>query len=338
MKIRLSLLTAALFATQALAGTQTTVPTLAESTPSFKHISGSLTLGAETNYVGRGLVATHAAEQGDGTETIALKLDYKLSENSPWSFGNIFAYKILSEGHTLYGSPTFGPNIWAGAVSQNIPGNPTLTPEQAVMYGGEPREIKQCNMENEFAIVTAAHYTQEKWNVGFGHRFVHGGILGVMAKHYRDQGASVVNEVFIAPEWTPTKWFALGCTASYSFQGISGWWIEPQATFKARILGTEEKTVLAALCTFGMSATASYFSPEYVACCNGAQAFWIKLSTPWFATKHLIITPSVSFNWAGPGALKSNKVSEFRYYSEDPTCIPFRDFAVVGGISATYKF
>ncbi len=317
MKTRLSLLTAALFATQALAGTPSlTVPT-PEPVDTFKHFSGSFTLGAETNYVGRGLVATHAAEQGCGTETIALQTKYAVAQESPWSFENILAYKILSEGHTLYGSPEFGP---------------------AYQAHGKVGPIKQCNMENEFAVVTAAHYTQDRWNVSFGHRFVHGGILGVMAKHYRDQGASVVNEVFVKPEWTPAKWLAVGCTASYSFQGITGWWYEPYVTLKARILGTEEKTELAALCTFGMSATENYFSPEYVACANGAQAFWIKLSTPWFATDNLIITPSVSFNWCGDGAIKANKVSEFRKYTQNDKYVPFRNFAVVGGISATYRF
>ncbi len=315
--MRLTLLIAALFSAQALAGTPVVVAPVQEPVESFKNFSGSFTLLAETNYVGRGLVATHAAEEGDGTETLVLKTQYAIAKDSPWSIESTLAYKILSEGHTLYGNPHFGPTY--SALGQTGP-------------------IKECNMENEFAMVTAAHYKQEQWNVTMGHKFVHGGILGVMAKHYRDQSASVVNEVFVKPEWTPAKWLAVGCTTSYSFQGITGWWFEPYVTLKARIIGTDEKPVLAALCTFGMSATGDYFDPDYTACANGAQAYWIQLSTPWFVTDDIIITPSVSFNWCGHGASKANEVSEFKKYSENDDCIPFRDFAVVGGISATIKF
>ncbi len=320
--MRLSLLTAALFTAQAFAGTPTTVTPVQDPEKTFKHFSGSFTLAAETNYVGRGLVATHAAEQGDGTETIALKGGYAVGPDSPWSFEGTMAYKILSEGHTLYGSPKF----------------PATVPGMDIPHPYAGRDIKQCNMENEFVLMSAARYTREQGNVTFGHRFVHGGILGVMAKHYRDQGASVVNEVFVQPEWTPAPWLAVGCTTSYSFQGITGWWFEPYVTLKARVLGDEDNTKLAARLTFAMSATSHYFSPEYNACSNGAQAYWIKLDTPWFVTDNFIVTPYVSFNWTGPGADKANKISEFKQHSQDPNCIPFRDFAVVGGISATVRF
>ena len=335
MKIRLSLLAAALFASQALAGTPVAVPTI-QAPASYKHLSGSLTLMGETNYVGRGLVATHAAEQGDGTETIALKTAYSVSETSPWSFENTIAYKILSEGHTLYGSPGFGPNGWATYLGNKF--GMTLDPETAEGIMSRPDTIKECNMENEFVFMTAAHYKQDQWNVNFGHRFVHGGILGVMAKHYRDQGASVVNEVFVTPEWTPKQWFSAKCVASYSFQGITGWWFEPSVTFKAPLYRQGEKTVVAALLDVGMSATYGYFHEDYVACANGTQAYWVKLSTPWFITDNIILTPSVSLNWTGNGSDKANRDSQFMFLAQDPNCIPFRDFAVVGGISLTYKF
>ncbi len=315
--MKLSLLAAALISAQALAGTQLIKAPIQEPTNTFKHFSGSFTVGAETNYVGRGLVVTSRAAEGCGAETLALKTNYALGEDSPWSFENTIAYKIVSEGHTLYGNPHFGPDY-----------------NDMGLVG----PIKECNMENEFAVLTAAHYRQEEWNIAFGHKFVRGGLLGVMAKHYRDQSASVVNEVFIAPEWTPEKWLSVGCTTSFSFQGITGWWFEPYVTLKARIIGDEQKTVLAALCTFSMSATADYFAGAYNACVNGSQAYWIKLATPWFVNDNVIITPSVSFNWAGHGALKGNKLSEFKEYSQDPSCKPFRNFGVVGSISVTYKF
>ncbi len=316
--MRISLLAAALLCTQAFAGTQSVITTLPAVEDTFSHFSGSFTVGADTNYVGRGLVATSAAAEGNGTETLALKTKYSFDKDSPWSIDSTIAYKILSEGHTLYGNPSFHKFF-----EDNY---------------GLSGPIKECNMENEFAIVTAGTYKQDLWNVSFGHKFVHGGILGVMAKHYRDQSASVVNEVFVNPVWTPKKWVEVGCTTSFSFQGITGWWFEPHVTFKGRILGDEENTKLAALLTFGMSATCDYFAGAYNACVNGAQAYWIKLDLPWFVTDNVIITPSVSFNWAGHGALKGNKLSEFKNYTQNGMYEPFKNDAVVGSIMVTYKF
>jgi hypothetical protein len=163
-----------------------------------------------------------------------------------------------------------------------------------------------------------------------------------MAKHYRNQGASVVNEVFIAPEWTPQgdwRWLSMGVKTSLSFQGIQGWWFEPYITGKFPIYGapTTEGSVLGVV-TLAMTASADYFDSRYNACSNGSQAYWIKLSTPWFVKENFIVTPSISFNWLGKGGIKANKGSEFRHYTENPTMIPFRNFGVVFGISATYTF
>ena len=68
------------------------------------------------------------------------------------------------------------------------------------------------------------------------------------------------------------------------------------------------------------------------------QAFWLKLSTPWFVNeaKNFILTPAVSFNWLGKGGMKANEKSEAKAYGSD--YVPFRNFAVVGDLTATYKF
>ncbi len=316
MKIRFALLTAALVASQAMAATDSL-----ENEPflSKERLSGQFSVGYNTNYTGRGLVVTHSVAQGDSAEFAALQLNYDIGKKSYWSLGSTIAYTAVSSGHTLYGNPGYGPTYQALGMTGNI---------------------KEANLENEFAIVTSATYSREKWSVTLGHDFIHGGMLGVMAKHYRDQGASVVNEIFIKPEWTPAKWVSLGVKASFSFQGITGWWFEPYVTFQAPLIGPVEDVKLAARCTLAMSATADYYDSRYFACVNGSQAFWVKFDFPWFVDekKSFIITPSISFNWCGKGAIKANEVSEFRQYTEDGTCVPFRNFGVVAGISATYKF
>lgn len=351
MKVRYALLAVAALLTPAFAADNTVDPFTGVPALSAKRLSGSFTAGYNTNYSGRGLVVTHSVAEGDSSEFAALKLKYDVGKKDLLSFESTIAYTAVSSGHTLYGNPNASYKTVYGQAYQTIYSQLSGVYDHATAsayasqgakdyadanYG--KAKIKQANIENEFVVMTAVRYTRPMWNVAMGHDFIHGGLLGVMAKHYRDQGASCVNEVFITPTITPAPWFEAGVTTRYSFQGITGWWFEPQATFKAPIIGTPEDVKVAAMLTFGLSATADYFDREYFACTNGVQAYWIKLSTPWFASKNLIITPSVSFNWAGRASIKANKMSEFREYSGNPTNTPFKNFGVVGGISATYVF
>lgn len=360
MKLHTSLLAAALLCGAAFAGPAAPTVDFADNGTSFKRLSGSLNAGYETNYNGRGLVMSHSVAEGDSAGFAALKYNYDFGRQGGWSWDGAVAYRNVPSGHKLYGNPDFGPTYKGYAATWNtcqaVLNNPDATPTQKayaqggidqLTAGGMNQElaekisggkIKQANIEPEFAIVNSVKYTREKWNMALGHDFIHGGILGVMAKHYRDQGASCVNEVFVRPEWTPAKWVSVGCTTRFSFQGIVGWWFEPDVTFKAPIIGTPEDIKLAGVVQFGLTATADYFRSHYFACDNGTQAFWVKLSTPWFVTKNVIITPSVSFNWLGKGAINANKTSEFRKYTENSHSIPFRNFGVVGGCAATYTF
>lgn len=339
MKLSYTLIAAALLSTTALAGTPAVT---LEQAPEFKRLSGSLTGGYATNYTGRGYVVSHSVAEGDSVLFAALKTSYDFGREGAWTFNNTIAYQAPCSGHTLYGNPTFGPNAGVMAYCHQM----GITPQQlaasgqmgAVSAAMQQKHIKPANIENEFAIVSDLKYTKEKWNVAFGHKFVHGGLLGVMAKHYRDQGASCVNEVFISPEWTPAKWVSVGVTTSLSFQGIRGWWFEPYVRFKAPIVGTPDDIKVAGVLEFALSATADYFDGRYNACDNGTQAFWIKFSTPWFIKKNLILTPGVSFNWLGEGGVKANESSEFKAYTENSSMVPFRDFGVVGSVSLTYTF
>lgn len=330
MKVR-NLLLAALFAAPAIAGTPTTATTVDplanEPALSAKRLTGSLTVGYETNYTGRGYVVSHSVAGGDSILYAAAKFNYDLGKRSKlWSLGHTMAYHVPTSGHKLYGGkPKFGADCpYPGYVGQ--------------VYNDFPDK----NIENQFTLVTEAKYTRPEWNVAFGHDFVHGGLLGVMAKHYRHQGASVVNEFFVAPEWTPQgdwRWLSTGVKVSYSFQGIQGWWFEPYVTAKLPIYGAPatEGSVLGVV-TLAMSATYNYFADSYHACANGTQAVWLKLSTPWFVKENFIVTPSVSFNWLGDGGIKANKGSEARHLMGNSTLVPFRNFGVVFGISATYTF
>lgn len=354
MKIRYALLAAALLA-PAYAGTTEPQVEIQEA-PAAKRLSGSATFGYDSNYSGRGYVVSHSVAEGDSVVYTALKLNYDLGKPGQWTLGSTIAYQIPTSGHTLYGNPGFGPGFQAKAAgidqllaNKVMPGAEPgtlvpMTPEAEAYYKAQSQKlkgkIKQANIENQFTVITEAKYTSTTglWNVAMGHNFTHGGLLGVMAKHYRDQGASVVNEVFVAPEWTPYKWLSIGVKTSYSFQGITGWWFEPYVTAKAPIIGTPEDIKLLGVLTLGMSATADYFAPEYGACGNGSQAVWIKFSTPWFVKDNFIITPSVSFNWLGKGGTNANKGSEFRKYTENPNSVPFKNFGVVAGVSATYMF
>lgn len=330
--IRNSLLTALMaLAAPAISlaeGTQPVIDTTTKDTPAAANgtlgtdasacpLSGSLTVGYNTNYIGRGIVISHSVAEGDSSEFAALKLNYELNEK--WSIDSTLAYTMVSSGHTLYGNPNFAP-----------------------IYGifGITGPIKEANIENEFAVVTALTYREKEWGVSFGHDFIHGGLLGVMAKHYRDQGASCVNEFFINPMWTPSSapWFDVECTVRYSCQGITGWWFEPKMHFKAPLIGTAENPRLAGVIEVGLSATADYFESRYFACSNGCQAYWVKFMLPYFMTDDFIVTPSLSLNWIGRAAIKANKVSEYSMLSGNPDNRPFRNFGLVAGISCTYRF
>lgn len=316
MKVRYALLAVAALLTPAFAADHTTDPFTGVPALSAKRLSGSLTVGVDTNYVGRGLIISHSVAEGDGSEFAALKLNYDINKKKFWSLDSTIMYKAVSSGHTLY-----GPKPYNHPIAQ---------------YAG----IAPKNIENEFAVVNGIRYTTNKTNVALGHKFVHGGLLGAMAKHFRSQGASNVNEVYVSASASPAPWFETGVTVSYSFQGIQGWWFEPYATFKAPIFGEPQKeNSMAALLTFGMSATCNYFQNCHNACANGPQAWWIKLATPYFATKSLVITPSVSFNWLGTGGQKANSVAQFKNYPFYMTdCVPFRNFGVVGSLSVSYLF
>lgn len=347
MKRSLTLLCLSALSALASAQTSTDHDFAALPTVSAKRVSGSLTLGYDTLGNDRGVVLSHSVVEGDGSPFASLKLNYDFGRKGGWSYDSIVYFRDVTSGHRLYGNPTYGPQTATALGYQYAQGlfnagyiTAADIPTTAANKAAELRRtaVKQANCEPEIAFVNDLHYAQEKWNVSFGHTFIHGGILGVMAKHFRHQGASCVNEAFIRPEFTPYKWVSAGVTTRYSFSGIDGWWFEPDITFKAPLIGTEDDVKVAAVLKLAMTATANYFNHTDAANGNGSQAYYTKLYLPWMVNDQLTITPGIGLHWAGRGAVRCNEKSSYARACNNNDFKPFRNFAVVGTIMCSYSF
>ena len=314
MKKSLITMMAAAMMSTAFAGEATTDTYTVSAPQDFKRLSGALHVGAGTAYTLHGYVVSRPVIQGEGYGMGALQLAYDFGKQDFWSYNGAISYKAPFSGHTLYGQPSF-EHPQAGTV-----------------------QMPYKNVENEFILRNGVKYNKSLWNVAFGHDFIHGGIPGVVSKHYDKNDHSYMQQFFTNIEVTPVAWFSADLNIARTFDTIDGWWFETHARFKAPIVGTPEDITVAGILEFGMSWTANFYNSAYNACSNGTQAFWIKLSTPWFVNekKNFIITPSVSCNWLGKGGMKANERSEARVFGDQYK--PFRNFAVVGDLTATYKF
>ncbi len=310
-KSLITMMAAALMSTTAFAGEATTD---SFTTPSqdFKRFSGALHVGGGTAYTLHGYVPTTEVVQGEGYAMGALQVAYDFGRESFWSYNGALSYKAPFSGHTLYGGTVRTPLGVA--------------------------DIPDMNIENEIILRNGLKYTRELWNTGFGYDFIHGGIPGVVAKHFDNERQSRMQQVWVNGEITPVAWFSADVNLARTFDTIDGWWLEAHARFKAPIIGTPEDIKVAGILELGISATHQFYDESHNACDNGIQAYWVKLSTPWFMNeaKNIILTPSVSFNWLGRGGRQANKRAELRRFNDSYT--PFRDFAVVGDLTLTYKF
>lgn len=310
---------------------------------SAQRLSGSLTLGYDTLANDRGVVLSHSVLGGDGSPFGVLKYNYDFGKQGKWSWDGMVYFRDVTSGHRLYSNPNYGGplSLQAGqALDAHNHGLITLTPQQLAQYThiANHGRVKQANAESEWVLQNSLKYTEEKWNVAFGHSFIRGGVLGVFAKHFRHQGASTLNEVFITPEWTPVPWMTLGVSVRYGVSGITGWWFLPELTFKAPLWRDGDRVKVAGVCKFAMAATSDYFDNTDSACNNGSQAYYMKLSTPWFIDDHWVLTPGLGLHWLGRGAIYVNKRSKYAIATGNSTFVPFRNFAVVGTLSATYRF
>lgn len=353
-KSLITMMVAALMST-AFAGTATTDSYQVSQQPDFKRLSGAVHVGAGTAYTAHGYVVSRAVIQGEGYGMGAVQLAYDFGKEGFWSYAGGISYKVPFSGHTLYGNP-YAANVvyksaysqyYAGAMAAGYPANhasayASSQAQQAVDANrdNDAYKIGYKNIEDEFVIRNSVKYTRPMWNVAVGHDFYHGGIAGVVAKHYDGEDDSRMQEIFTTFEVTPVAWFSADIMAARTFDTIEGWWFEAHARLKAPIVGTPEDIKVAGILEYGMSWTANFYESSHNACSNGTQAFWLKLSTPWFVNeaKSFILTPSVSLNWLGKGGMKANERSHVRQATGDSSDVPFRNFAVVGDLTATYKF
>ena len=312
----------------AYAGETTTAITTSQD---FNRLSGAVHLGAGTAYTCHGYVPSRVAVQGEGVGMGALQLGYDFGKEGAWSYTGAVSYKAPISGHTLYGNPGYSRD----QIAAMYPGYP-----DAVVDGiyAEHGQMGAKNIENEFILRNGLKYTKDLWNASFGYDFIHGGIAGVVAKHFDGERQSRMQQFWVNGEITPVAWFSADMNIARTFDTIDGWWFEWHARFKAPIVGSPENIKVAGILEFGLSATAQFYSPSHNACDNGLQAYWVKFSTPWFVNeaKNFILTPSVSFNWLGRGGRQANTQSHAKFYGDKYT--PFRDFAVVGDLTASYKF
>lgn len=369
------MMVAALMST-AFAGTNTTDSYQVSQQPDFKRLSGAMHVGVGTAYTLHGYVPTTAVVQGEGVGMGAIQVGYDFGNKGFWSYAGAISYKAPFSGHTLYGNPTmtrdqFGAVMPKSQFAQiagasnplvNTPVAPGVTAGQAWASGMLPtntpegaalnqaldsayenayqsnKKMGAKNIENEFIVRNSVKYTRQYWNATLGHDYIHGGIAGVVAKHFDLQKDSKMQQVFGNFEVTPVAWFSADLNVARTFDTVEGWWFETHARFKAPIVGTPEDIKVAGILEFGMSWAANFYESSHNACSNGTQAFWLKLSTPWFVNdaKNFILTPSVSCNWLGKGGMKANEKSHAKAFGNQ--YVPFRNFAVVGDLTATYKF
>lgn len=343
------MMAAALMSASAFAGDATMDSFVTQPSQDFKRLSGAVHIGAGTAYTLHGYVPTTEAVQGEGVGMGAVQLSYDFGKEGFWSYVGGLSYKAPFSGHTLYGAPhmsreryaalvgqTYGAQVGAAWLGGALAGSPTGAAIDEKYKEVENMPVK--NIENEFIIRNGLKYTRDLWNTSFGYDFIHGGIAGVVAKHFDHESQSRMQQVWVNGEITPVAWFSADVNVARTFDTVDGWWIEAHARFKAPIIGTPEDIKVAGILEFGISLTDGFYDYSHNACDNGIQAYWVKLSTPWFVNeaKNFILTPAVSFNWLGRGGRQANKQSEAKAYGDRYT--PFRDFAVVGELTATYKF
>ncbi len=255
-------------------------------------LSGSLQAGYQTNYTYRGLVASHGAVQGDSVIPAALDLRYAV-DPSLTVLGNV-SYDTLLSGHKAFGE-------------------------------------EGLNFENEANLTLAVEKKLCKYVKGLkvtgGYNLTHGGLEGFVAKHNEDKAHSVTQELFVNAEQKIWKGLYGGLTVNYSFQGATGWWYQPYIGYKMDMCPYSTLDL-----TAGWTGTSSYFNSDSVLSnANGSQAWFVKAAVEAKLSERVSLTPFVSFNWLGNGAMKANKGVPAGYK-------PYKNFGVVAGASLVYKF
>lgn len=312
------------------------VPSVVEHSGPCKRVSGNASVGYDTNYTVRGMVAAKSLVKADSTEHASVRLSYDPCKKrrveadkggayrgafrwdarraSRWGFDTTLSYRHIDSAHGFVADQ---PVVGGGARVGDV--------------------MRTPHLQDEFAVTSALRYTGRRGSVSFGHNFVHGGYLGQLARHYNGKSSSCVNELYISPAVYPKRWLETGMTMSYSVQGMEGWWFEPYVTFKRPLRGSWEDPRVMGMLTLGMSATADYFSSAQGLNSNGIQSWWVQASAPCRVGRRCVVTPYVGLHWAGSGALHANHRSAAHAASGN-AIYPWRSHDIVAGVSVSFFF
>lgn len=257
-------------------------------------VTGKVAVGYATNYTYRGLVASHAVVEGDSIIPVSAEAAYALNKSD--SILAAISYDAIVSGHSWFG--------YDGYMDFKNEFNFTLAYEK-----------KLCPIVKGLSVTA-------------GYNFTHGGFEGLWAKYFEKNGTghSYTHELFVNVNQKFGNGLYTGITVNYSFAGVTGWWYQPYVGFEKALCDAATLDIKA-----GWTLTSSYFDNKIYTWANGTQAVFIKTSVDTKVTENLSVVPFVSFNWAGNGALNTN-----RGYEESLKEI--RNFGVVAGASLVYKF
>ncbi len=231
-------------------------------------VTGKVAVGYATNYTYRGLVASHAAIEGDSIIPVSAEAAYALNKSD--SILAALSYDSIVSGHSAFGYDNYDfKNEF----------NFTLAYEK-----------KLCPIVKGLSVTG-------------GYNFTHGGLEGFLAKYAEKNGTghSYTHELFVNVNQKFGNGIYTGITVNYSFAGVTGWWYQPYVGFEKALCDAATLDVKA-----GWTLTSSYFDNKMDPWANGTQAVFIKTSIDAKVTDNLSVVPFVSFNWAGNGALKAN--------------------------------
>lgn len=233
-------------------------------------VTGKVAVGYATNYTYRGLVASHAAVQGDSIIPVSAEAAYALNKSD--SILAAISYDSIVSGHSVFGDD-----------NEDFKNEFNLT----LAY-----EKKLCQYVKGLSVTG-------------GYNFTHGGFEGYLAKYVEKNGTghSYTHELFVNVNQKFSNGLYTGITVNYSFAGVTGWWYQPYVGIEKALCDAATLDVKA-----GWTLTSSYFDNKIGdRWANGTQAVFIKTSVDTKVADNLSVVPFVSFNWAGNGALKGQR-------------------------------
>lgn len=155
-------------------------------------------------------------------------------------------------------------------------------------------------------------------HVQYGYSLTHGGFAGEYAR-FMGEAHSVTQafDLSLHYKFGISGYFA-GLETSYSFQGLTGWWLGGVFGYEYEV---NEKLNLRL--TAGTSASWSYWQT------SGANQINVRLQADYHLADNWVITPMVSTHWLCNSGLKMNSRAGEHL---------FRLFTVMAGVQVSYQF